>query len=353
MHRKMVNVRKPGLILVSLSTFLSLLFLGSEGVAGPGSAGETIPAAEVPEVTRTSVELPEAVGEWTRVSGSDRHDSETIFDYMNGGAEVYLGYRFRHLDVYEYRSPDAGDLLVELFWMGTSDDAYGLLSMDRGGEPVTLAPSQGATSPNPLHPTALFSNGYLRIWSGDLFARLLAYEQTEASKEALLTLGGAICRDRPAKDPPRLMAFLEGMIGSGVELEPDRAVFLRSPLVLNSLSSIDTDGQLGLNSAAAALSISCKESSSESESGPVEMLLVRYATEGEASRALTSYRSAEGFKPHGEAGGFWQEENGWSACARNGIHFLLLRRAAEMSLAESLLESSLDLLAQAEAAAQE
>jgi IS5 family transposase len=53
---------------------------------------------------------------------------------MDGAGEIYLGYRFKRLEVQPYGSADQGEILVELYWMESSDDAYGLLSGDWGGE---------------------------------------------------------------------------------------------------------------------------------------------------------------------------------------------------------------------------
>ena len=58
---------------------------------------------------------------------------------MDGAGELYLGYRFKFLEVYEYTNPGESDILVELYWMDSSDDAYGLLSGDWGGDAVDLA----------------------------------------------------------------------------------------------------------------------------------------------------------------------------------------------------------------------
>jgi hypothetical protein len=78
--------------------------------------------------------LPKQAGPWVRPDGPRRITEETIFDYMDGAGELYLAYRFEHLDVYEYSTPEQrlGTLNVELYWMKSPDDAFGLLSNDWG-----------------------------------------------------------------------------------------------------------------------------------------------------------------------------------------------------------------------------
>ena len=123
----------------------------------------------------TIVNLPKQAAAWTRPDAPKRVDAQTIFNYMDGGGELYLAYRFDHLDVYEYASPDHGSILVELYWMRSADDAFGLLSNDWGGERIDLDVSAVA-APVPQVPaaSALFGDGLLRLWSDGLYARVLA-----------------------------------------------------------------------------------------------------------------------------------------------------------------------------------
>ncbi len=62
---------------------------------------------------------------------------------MNGGGELYLAYRFDRLDVYHYEAKGQNKILVEVYQMKTTDDAFGLLSLDWGGGPVILTSSSG------------------------------------------------------------------------------------------------------------------------------------------------------------------------------------------------------------------
>ena len=52
--------------------------------------------------------LPKTVGVWTRPDSPRFINSENIFEYMNGAGELYLGYRFRHLEVFDYTSARPG-----------------------------------------------------------------------------------------------------------------------------------------------------------------------------------------------------------------------------------------------------
>ena len=63
-------------------------------------------------------DLPKSVGVWNRLESPRIINSKNIFKYMNGAGELYLGYRFRHLEVFDYTSADQGNILVELVFHG-------------------------------------------------------------------------------------------------------------------------------------------------------------------------------------------------------------------------------------------
>jgi hypothetical protein len=146
----------------------------------------------------SSIRLPKTIDSWTRPDSPRRVTSQNIFDYMNGAGELYVGYRFDHLEVYEYTSSQEDDILVELYFMATSDDAFGLLSLDWGGEPVSLSGSAlNVKKQSQSHLIrALYGEGLLRIWADNLYARVMATRETPASKKAVLSLGKAITVDQ-------------------------------------------------------------------------------------------------------------------------------------------------------------
>ena len=154
---------------------------------------------------------------------------------MNGGGELYLAYGFDHLEVNEYTADQQDTILVEVYVMNTSDDAFGLLSLDWGGEPVTLQ----STASIPFRPTvspsvrALYGGGLLRIWADTIYARVMAFRETAESKEAVLSLGQAISANRKIPGEPELLKILPNAVDSDWRLRKDRIGFFRSHLVLN------------------------------------------------------------------------------------------------------------------------
>ncbi len=266
-------------------------------------------------------DLPRTVGVWTRPDSPRVIDATTIFKYMNGAGELYLGYRFDHLDVYEYAAEDQENILVELYFMKTSGDAFGLLSLDWGGDPVTFndsSTSEAKTTPAPSV-SALYGKGLLRIWSDDIYARVMAYRETPASREAVLSLGRAITADRKNSFPPELLKILPDTIDSAWKLRRDRISYFRSFLVLNSLYYLSHQNILDLDLSTEAVTAPYERVTSTENQRRVQLLFVKYSDPTRARHALDHFHSA--YLPEHkrdfvsasmtEASDFFKIEDGW------------------------------------------
>lgn len=58
------------------------------------------------------------------------YNADTLYQYIDGGADVYLLYDFKTLLHQEFKS-GANELTVDLYDMGTGDDAFGIYSSER------------------------------------------------------------------------------------------------------------------------------------------------------------------------------------------------------------------------------
>jgi len=233
--------------------------------------------------------LPKTVGLWTRPDSPRLVNAENIFDYMDGAGELYLGYRFDHLESWEYESQAQKSILVELYFMKTADDAFGLLSLDWGGERLNLDQS---AKENPADwARALYGEGLLRLWSDTIYARVMAYHETPESKAAVLELGRSIVKGRRNPAAPGLMGSLPGSFQPQWMLLKNRASYFRSHLVLNSLYYLGQENMLDLdlNSEAVTSPYERKEAKGQKR---IQFLLVRYPDNEHARQALAHFQRA-------------------------------------------------------------
>jgi len=304
--------------------------------------------AEGLAMNEASLNLPRSVGDWTQSGSPEFVEPKNIFKYMDGAGELYLGYRFQRLEVRRYASTGQGEILVELYWMESSDDAYGLLSGDWGGEAVELrAPESGSSSPAETDgPRALYGAGLLRLWSDNLYARVIAENETDASKKAVLALGQAIVIGRAAPPRPALIRELPARVGSQFLLRPDRVTFLRSHLVLNSVYFLSSENLLELGPDCDVATTNYVQGTAAASSGakPARVLLARYANEAAAAKALHHFKEIylpeKLHEPKASLvgdNGVVAIEDGWMGFARLGRGLALVFEAPDEASARLFL----------------
>jgi len=235
--------------------------------------------------------LPKTVGLWTRPDSPKIITDENIFDYMDGAGELYLAYRFDNLEVCEYKAQNQQDILVELYFMKTSDDAFGLLSLDWGGEPVDkiqFAQREEKSFESDL-PRALYGEGLMRLWSDNIYARIMATQETPESKQAVLELGHSITKGRKNLPAPGLVRNLPDSFQPNWTLRRDRASYFRSHLVLNSLYYLGHENMLDLDLTSEAVTAPYERQDSSESQTRIRFLLVKYSTKERAKNALAHF----------------------------------------------------------------
>lgn len=305
----------------------------------------------ISEMKTQTINLPKTTGSWTRPNSPQIINSQNIFDYMDGAGELYIGYRFDHLEVYEYKSASQDDILVELYWMQTSDDAFGLLSLDWGGEPLSL--SKGGESETndsvSLSIRALYGEGLLRIWSDNLYARVMSYRETPESREAVLFLGKVITSSRKNLPEPYLLKALCPRLGSEWILQRDSVSFFRSYLVLNSIYYVSPQNILNLDHSADAVTASYENSTQSGHTQRPRFLLIKYESSSKANTALAHFHDA--FLPEQERKkeadsspkkpGVFKIEDGWLGYQLTGRYLAVVfdcpdRKSAEMIIHQNV-----------------
>ena len=339
------------------TVFLLLLMSMLAGCSNNSPEAETqkpaVPASP-PALEGAAARLPAQAGPWTRAAGIRRITAETIFDYMDGGGELYLAYRFDHLEVLEYKAADpaAGTILVELYQMKSPEDTFGLLSTDWTGEPVEIGPppppgpiGAGLRSPLPHNIHARYGAGLLRMASGALYARILASRETPAAREAVLTIGKSLATERVTE--PAFVASAPADVsrgGESLDLRDDRTCFFRSHLVLNSQYFLASEDILNLGAGVDAVTAEDKPPAPGAR--PPRLIVVRYETPAAAATGLDRFLRAYVLRAPARAGtgaaaGTEQArpvriEHGWVAWATEGQSLAIGLDVSSATMAETL-----------------
>ena len=147
--------------------------------------------------------LPKDVLGWTTAGEDQWFDPQTIFDYIDGGGEIYRAYNFQRLFVRRLKKAGQPDIIVDFFDMGSAKDAFGVFTHDLEGDDWGIG--QGST----------YKSGLLSFWRDRYFISLTAEAETPETKAALMALGKHIAA-ATGKDgaKPALLNFLPTRMAS-------------------------------------------------------------------------------------------------------------------------------------------
>lgn len=216
--------------------------------------------------------LPDAVAGW-RASGPVKLvDKSNIFDYMDGAGELYLAYDFKALAVREYTQPSQPKITAEVYRMGSSAEAYGVYSHERGaGGPVEIGQDTD------------YGFGLLRFWKSTFFVRVLAEKETPESKAAILAIGKHAAQGISETGKRPTILSLLPKIG----LIPQSVHYFHEQSVLNFHFYLSDANILDLGDKTEAVLAQYKIDSTKPR-----LLVVRYASAKDASAAYTQFEKA-------------------------------------------------------------
>ena len=111
---------------------LHLVLIAAALVVGCGAGKEPTPGGS--DIARLLPEAPSTHG-WQIVDGPTDYDSETLYEYLNGGAPLYLAFGFQGMVHVRYQLGDdsLSSVTLDVYDMGSDLGAFGLY---RSGRPV-------------------------------------------------------------------------------------------------------------------------------------------------------------------------------------------------------------------------
>lgn len=264
--------------------------------------------------------LPLKVEDYKADGKDEFYDRQTAFRYMDGAAELYRAYAFKLLMVRKYVKKDHPSILVELFDMGSSEDAFGIFSYQIEEEEVGIG--QGSD----------YGGGLLRFWKGKFFASVYAERETSATRSDILTIGRSIAKNIKKEGPlPKLIQFLpEG------ELIKKTIRYFHLHQVLNHHYFISHDNILGLGMKTNAILATYLFSGKKDKTF---LLIIQYPDPKLAEKAFNRFRKA--FMPEAASLGTVKTENGkWTSSKLYQRYVLVVFDAPSQEKAEILTEST-------------
>jgi hypothetical protein len=220
--------------------------------------------------------LPAQVNGWQAIEPDGVYDSETLYNYIDGGAEVYRALNVRAVCGRRYQRTGMPELVADVFLMASSADAFGAYHHDpRDGEPATFGQESE------------YSHGALAFWKGPYFVSIMTEQEDTDADKAVLELGRTVDEAiADAGEPPDLLALLpeQGLMRTHIRYFHSQLSLYRfyelaegNPLELGP----DTEGLLASYRPAAAIN---------DDFNPVALLLVRYPGKARTDEAQRGFR---------------------------------------------------------------
>jgi hypothetical protein len=241
-----------GLLLLTAATLLTLSASGAGEEARPDFVAR----------------LPAAIGGWKRANEPARYDRKTLFNYIDGGAELYLAFGFQQAIAFEYVADKDDEIKVDIFDMGSARGAFGVFA--HGRETMAAEVGQGSD----------YGGGLLTFWKGQWFVSVLGYPETQAKRRVVYDLAARIAALISENgEPPAIVAALPkpGLIAASV-----RPFYSHS--LQNDYLTISHDNPLGIGERTEAVLARYVRQGEHHL-----LLVVDYASESEASRAQRDF----------------------------------------------------------------
>ncbi|MDP2970044.1 MAG: hypothetical protein Q8P64_12670 [Deltaproteobacteria bacterium] len=263
--------------------------------------------------------LPLKVEDYKADGKDELYDRNTAFRYMDGAAELYRSYAFKLLLVRRYLKAGHPSLLVELFDMGSSEDAFGIFSYQIEEEEVGIG--QGSD----------YGGGLLRFWKGNYFANVFAERETPATRKDILTLGEAIVKNiKKEGSKPKLIQFLpeEGLSQGTIH-------YFHLHQVLNHHYFISHENIFNLGARTNAILATYP---SPGEKGKTFLLLIQYPDQKQAEKAFQSFLKA--YMPEAPSSKTVKTENGkWTSAKIHRQYILVVFDAPSVEKTEELIRA--------------
>ena len=298
-----MRVSTRGRVLCGLSASLLAVLVH---LAGGGAVGEF------------SAKIPKKIGSWTAI-GEDRiYDRETLFDYMDGGAEVYLAFDYRDVWTRRYADPGGRELTLDIYDMGSSAEAFGIFSCDREDPPAGIGQDSE------------YGFGLLRFRQGRYYVAVTATFDDEAIGKVILELGREVVKHLGPPGPgPDMLAFLPA-----AGLRADRTSYFHSAINLNNRFFVSSENILQLERSTDCVFAEFEAGVQE----PASLLLIRYPDEAKAGAARRSFLA--GYAPEAGTDGLARTENGkWVFASLAGRFLAVVFESPTAEWASNLVSS--------------
>ena len=119
---------------------------------------------------------------WEKDGALQAYRGEDLYEYINGGAEIYHEYGFRQVVVQDFKRKDGKSISVEIFEMEDSGSAYGIFTFKTNPEDRKIS----------LGSEGLLSDYYLNFWKAQYLVTLTGFDEDEETVRELQNIAHSV-----------------------------------------------------------------------------------------------------------------------------------------------------------------
>ncbi|MCF8223891.1 MAG: hypothetical protein K9J25_12180 [Bacteroidales bacterium] len=212
--------------------------------------------------------LPDEINGY-KPSGKDTYyNQENLFNYINGGAELFISYNFDKVISRTYTLKGETKIVAEIFDMVEAKNAFGVFSHDR--ESLDTTYGQGSE----IYPDAII------FWKDRYYISILASGETNTSKTSIHDLAAGI--DKLITTEGKLPAIIAHVPRK--DLVPESIFYFHHYVWLNAFYYIAGENILNIDDNTDAVLAKYGKPSSR-----YYLLLAEYKTQENADKAYRSF----------------------------------------------------------------
>ncbi|UCD32530.1 MAG: hypothetical protein JSV38_01110 [Desulfobacterales bacterium] len=261
--------------------------------------------------------IPKQIGKWEAQGQDEIYDRSNLYKYINGGAELYLAYDFKEVLVRRFVGSDNTEIILFVYNMGSSNDAFGVFSVEREDEDIGIGQDSE------------YGGGYLRFWKGIFFITIMTYGDAQAAKSTVIKLARKI--DSLINIKGSRPEMIEALPREGLYVKSLK--FFHTAPILNRQYYLAEKNILMLNK-----NTDCVLSKYNKNQNSAIVLLIQYQKSEQAKIAYNTF--IRSYMPEAEDSGIARMENKtWTMVKKDRNFIVLVFEATQHDYGVNLLSS--------------
>jgi hypothetical protein len=217
--------------------------------------------------------LPDSIDGWKKISDDRIFNDKNLYDYIDGGAELYISFGFSKVFNRIYSDGKGKEIFVDIFYMNSPADAFGAFSFSSG----KFGNDFGMQSQK--------AKGAIIFWKNNFYISITCSPATEESDKTIARLAKLL--DESVKEKGTFPDIIKYLPAEFLDKESIR--YFRHYVWLNSLTFISNEDILNINQSTNAVL------ASYGNRGKQILLIVKYISNKDAEEAKDKFNA--GYNP--------------------------------------------------------